>query len=390
MRVKRFVANDIQTAITKIKNEMGNDAVILHTRYFKEGGILGFFKKKYVEVTAATEGRNNLLQRPLKQLYDQQNIVPLSRVQSQAVELPIVSAVQKTPDPLAVELADMKAAITQMSELLENNSDTTRFPKLGRDLLLRLKKQEVEEKNAERAVKATLQQLPPKRKPQAEKINELLSVNLAKPLKKSKPIIIKNTRMKKPKIYAMVGPTGVGKTTTLAKLASTFSVIERKKVAFITIDTYRIAAAEQLKVIGEIMGTPVIVVYSLAQLQESLAEVLDNDIIFIDTAGRSHKNSAQMEELKNYLEIAGPDEIFLALSCTAKYSDMLNIIAAYEDLKISRLIFTKLDETSYYGAIYNVACKSKYPLSYFTTGQGIPDDIEVADPAKLVQLLMKE
>ncbi len=380
MRVKRFVANDIQTAITKIKNEMGNDAVILHTRYFKEGGILGFFKKNYVEVTAATEGRNNLPQRPLKQ----------SMVQSQTVELPVVPAVQKTPDPLAMELADMKAAITQMSELLENSSDTTRFPKLGKDLLLRLRKQEVEEKNAERAVKATLQQLSPQRKPPAEKINELLSANLAKPLKKSKPIIIKNTRIKRPKVYAMVGPTGVGKTTTLAKLASTFSVIEQKKVAFITIDTYRIAAAEQLKVIGEIMGTPVIVVYSLAQLQESLAEVLDNDIIFIDTAGRSHKNSAQMEELKNYLEIAGPDEIFLALSCTAKYSDMLNIITAYEDLKITRLIFTKLDETSYYGAIYNVACKSKYPLSYFTTGQSIPDDIEVADPVKLVQLLTKE
>ena len=375
MRVKRFVAANIQEAMLQIKNEMGNDAVILHTRYFKEGGVLGLFKKNYVEITAAAENvltnRNSTL------------------VQTSAnIQLP-APPIAMQPGHIE-ELKDMKTLMSEMSFMLERNSTISRYPQIGKNLYQRLRKQEIDEKLANKIVKATLQQLPLQANIPSEQINSVLFTNLLKPLKKSNPIVFNHTRLKKPKIYALIGPTGVGKTTTIAKLAAMFAILEQKKVALVTIDTYRIAAAEQLKTIAEIMNVPVHVVYSYNQLHDCLLELASSDIIFIDTAGRSHKNSEQLEELKNYLDITNPDETFLVLAATGKHQDMNEIIEVYGELNVSRLIFTKLDETSYYGSVYNIACRSKYPLSYFTNGQNIPDDIEIADPVKLVQLLMKE
>lgn len=395
MRVKRFVATDIHEAMAKIKSEMGKDAVILHTRYFKEGGIFGLFRKDYVEVTAATENNHQgindrIVTMPNQQLkrekidWQDKHETGLPAPAAPAAPLPDKSNV------LTEELADMKNIMSEMADLIENTSQMSHFPRVGQNLYLRLKRQEVDEKLAVKIVKATIQQMAVYPHVQEEQINSIFLTNIIRHMKKCKPIIPGNSRLRKPKVYALVGPTGVGKTTTIAKLAAMFAIMEQKKVAFITVDTYRIAAVEQLKTIGDIMGVPVSVVYSLNQLKESLLELSDSDMIFIDTAGRSHKNALQIEELKSCLDIAAPDDVFLVLASTCKYPDLLNIIENYEDLNISRLIFTKLDETSYYGSIYNIACRSKYPLSYFTNGQNIPDDIEVADPVKLVHLMMKE
>ena len=380
MRVKRFVAANIQEAMLQIKTEMGNDAVILHTRYFKEGGVLGLFKKTFVEITAATE---NGQKHTYKQMSAETqggrdyNKLPVAPPAIQSCHLE--------------DLKDMKTLMSEMSYMLERNSSLTHYPQIGKNLYQRLRKQEIDEKLVNKIVKATLQQLSTQANLPPEQINNVLYAQLLKTLKKSNPIVFNHTRQKKPKIYALIGPTGVGKTTTIAKLAAMFAIIEHKKVSLITIDTYRIAAAEQLKTIAEIMNVPVHVVYSYNQLNDCLLELAASDIIFIDTAGRSHKNSQQLEELKNYLDITNPDETFLVLAATGKYQDLLEIIEVYSELmNVSRLIFTKLDETSYYGSVYNIACRSKYPLSYFTNGQNIPDDIETANPAKLVQLLMKE
>ena len=166
--------------------------------------------------------------------------------------------------------------------------------------------------------------------------------------------------------------------------------MEKKKVGLITIDTYRIAAVEQLKTIGDIINVPVNVIFNQENLRESLQEMKDYDVIYIDTAGRSHKNETQVNELKQYLESANSNEIFLVLSSTSKYQDFLDILATYQDVNITSLIITKLDETSNYGSIYNLLYNYEYPISYFANGQNIPDDIEAADPIKLVQMLVKE
>jgi len=431
MRVKRFVATNIEEAMAKIKKEMGNNAVILHTRYFKEGGFLGFFKKSYVEVTAATEDTDSPIrakitspvmdlpvQPPTPAPAQPTNANFLNVLQTQVENQAAQTAATETPNysiptavkpaaqvsPLIVpqrellrsdveitaDLTDMKSLMSEMTQILEDTSTVSHFPKLGQNLFLRLKRQEVEEKLAKRIVKATLQQIALNPSCNEDQLESIFMSNILKLLKKNKPINFSNSALKKPKIFAMIGPTGVGKTTTIAKLAAMYAIMERKKVAFVTVDTYRIAAVEQLRTIAEIMDVPVSVVYSIAQMRDCLLEVADRDIIFIDTAGRSHKNAVQLAELKVYLDVSCPDETFLVLSSTSKYQDMLDILNAYQEFNIRRLIFTKLDETSFYGSIYNIACRSKVPLSYITNGQNIPDDIEAADPVKLVQLLMKE
>lgn len=375
MRVKRFVAASIEEAMAKIKLEMGLNAVILHTRYFKEGGFLGLFKKKYVEVTAATE----------QEIPGFENKI--------APKLPQLPQYLPEPDrskEASYDINEMKSLMDNMSKLIEENSNISHFPKVGQSLFMRLKRHEVEEKIAKKIVKSTLQNLPPNTGLPEDQLENLFMANVLKQLRKNKAFKLKTTGQRSPQTFALIGPTGVGKTTTIAKLAAMYAIMERKKVALLTVDTYRIAAVEQLKTIAEIMEVPIKVVYSVSQMRDAIMEYHDKDVIFIDTAGRSHKNPLQVEELKTYMEIAEPNEIFLVLSGTSKYNDLLDIMAVYSDFNISRLIFTKLDETSSYGPIYNIACKSKIPIAYFTNGQNIPDDIEVADHLKLVQLMMEE
>jgi flagellar biosynthesis protein FlhF len=217
-------------------------------------------------------------------------------------------------------------------------------------------------------------------------IYALLKEEIFRIIKKSSPI--DNQSKNKQTVVALVGPTGVGKTTTISKLAANYTIIDKKKVALLTVDTYRIAAVEQLKTVGEIIGVPVEVVFTPRNLRNAIQSNADKELIFIDTAGRSHKNSIQMSEIKAFLEAASPDDIFLVLSACTKYKDMLDIIEKYESLNIKKIIFTKLDETTTYGAILNVVDKSKKYLSYFTTGQSVPDDIETADQEKYFNLLI--
>lgn len=405
MRVKRYVATNIEEAMAKIKLDLGTNAVILHTRYFKEGGFLGLFRQKYVEVTAATDHNGPGLETKVSpKQFEQLTSEPVSNpYEKLAQQIPAASNIIKdcpqdsdsgryqTREPdLAYDLKEMKSLMDDMTKLIEESSNVSHFPKVGQSLFLRLKRHEVEDKIAKKIVRATLQQFALNPSVSEEQLDNVYMANILKQLKKAKPFKLKGAGTRTPHTFALIGPTGVGKTTTIAKLAAMYAIMERKKVALLTVDTYRIAAVEQLKTIAEIMEVPIKVVYSVAQMRDAIMEFNDKDVIFIDTAGRSHKNALQIEELKIYLETAEPNEIFLVLAGTSKYNDLLDIMAAYSDFNISRLIFTKLDETSSYGPIYNLACKSKVPIAYFTNGQNIPDDIEAAEPLKLVQLMMKE
>jgi flagellar biosynthesis protein FlhF len=372
MRVKRFVVVDMQEAMLKIKTELGDDAVILHTRHFKEGGFFGLFRKNYIEVTAAVENNQDGLS-----------------VETAPTKV-IKKGKEKANEGVEVksDLIEMRMMMREMSSMLENYGQD-RFPKIGQELYNRLKVREVEGSIAEKIVKLTVDQYSKDPVQTEENFNKNVFANLLTPIAKMKYVPVKE-KANKPKIYTFIGPTGVGKTTTIAKLAAMSAVMERKKVSMITVDTYRIAAVEQLKTIGEIMNVPVKVIFTPENLKECLSGMMDQDVIYIDTAGRSHRNESQVNELRSYLENAGSDEIFLVLSSTIKYQDLRDILTTYEDLNITSLIFTKLDETSNYGSIYNIAYNEKYPVSYFTNGQNIPDDIEVAEPIKLVQMLMKE
>jgi flagellar biosynthesis protein FlhF len=193
-----------------------------------------------------------------------------------------------------------------------------------------------------------------------------------------------------PKVLAFVGPTGVGKTTTLAKLAARFSLMERKKVTMVTADTYRIAATEQLKTYGRIMGIPVEVCGSAEEITDILNRHKNMDLILLDTAGRSPSNENQLDELKKFIVKSQPDEIHLVLSATTKYFDMIKIIERFGlAVPINRMIFTKLDETRYYGAFLNLMNNFQIPLSYCSLGQNVPDDLEVPDAKTLSDRIVK-
>jgi flagellar biosynthesis protein FlhF len=190
-------------------------------------------------------------------------------------------------------------------------------------------------------------------------------------------------------IMALIGPTGVGKTTTIAKLAANYNLFEGKKVGLITIDTYRIAAVEHLKTYGDIINLPVEVVYTPSDLNQSFLNLHDCDLILIDTAGRSPHNQAMMDELKRFLAHSKIGLILLAISATTKYQDMVSIAENFSQIAYTHMVFTKLDETACYGPIVSLAWKIRRPISYLTTGQNVPDDIEIAKPDKLISYLMQ-
>ena len=194
-----------------------------------------------------------------------------------------------------------------------------------------------------------------------------------------------------PKAVFFIGPTGVGKTTTIAKIASRFIVDEKKKVALITSDTYRIAAAEQLRTYAGILEVPFRIVYTPEEIRDTLRDFVDYDYIFVDTSGHSYQNEEQKETMKTIVHSVDGEaekEVFLVLSATTKYKDLLRIVDAYTEVTEYKLIFTKLDETNAYGNLLNIKLYTGAALSYVTYGQNVPDDLEDFNPQRTVKQLL--
>ncbi|MCR5674965.1 MAG: flagellar biosynthesis protein FlhF [Lachnospiraceae bacterium] len=194
-----------------------------------------------------------------------------------------------------------------------------------------------------------------------------------------------------PKAVFFIGPTGVGKTTTIAKIASDLYVMQHKKVALLTVDTYRIAAAEQLKTYASIMEIPCRVIYSVEEMQKAAQDLRDYDFLLVDTPGHSMHNEEQRESISSFLHALDdmvPSEAFLVLSATTKYRDLIDIADTYTAMVPYRLIFTKMDETGCAGNLYNIKLHTGAPMSYITNGQNVPDDIAVFDAQGIVKGLL--
>ena len=196
---------------------------------------------------------------------------------------------------------------------------------------------------------------------------------------------------KGPKTLLFMGPTGIGKTTTIAKIASHFSVDQKKKVVLLTADTYRIAAAEQLRTYANILEAPFRVIYSEDEVKTAITDFKDYDYIFVDTAGHSHQNEELLEKMKQLLAAVnevGESQTFLVLSATTKYRDLQRIAASYKEITDYQMIFTKLDETAALGNLINLRLCVEAPIAYVTFGQNVPDDIELFNPQKTVKSLL--
>lgn len=388
MRVKRFVARSIQEAMVQVKVEMGKEAVILHTRKFKEGGFLGLFAQEFVEVTAAVDHqypetkKEEAIDKVVWPNLNKAEIKDVPKNQEQEEEPSEIEDASENND-----LTEMKQLMEDMMNQIEQASLNLGFNQTGNKIYKTLVKNEVEPILARKIVKSTMGNISPAQYDDLDFIQEKLIEKITRMLKKSKPIVLPK---RKQQVIALVGPTGVGKTTTIAKLAANFAIKSKKNIALITSDTYRIAAVEQLKAVGEVLGLTVEVVFTPQSIKNAIASHKDKDAILIDTAGRNHRSMLHVSELKAFMDAAQPDETFLVLSATTKLKDMLDIICNYENINFNKIIFTKIDETTTYGNILSLIYKTKKYLSYCTTGQSIPDDIEIADQRKLAQLILED
>ncbi len=438
MLVKTFQAPTMAEALRLVKAELGPDAMILSTKKEKQGGILGFFSKQVVKVTAAIDPHRPpppppVRERPerektAKEEFESSMLAPLARELRDLREK--VEIMAKREEELRQR--QVEQAHTQETHHAVAGDGGINLNNIPRHDLEEIKKLLLNTlvKNHESGVKTVqwpdAQSLTQQNKPASEaepakspilrelqrqgvepdlqgKILETIStlpanqgeMSLKGRLGEAFGRLIRfagNLRMKKnaPRIIALVGPTGVGKTTTTAKLAAMYALNKGNKVALITMDIFRVGAVEQLKTYTKIMGIPLEVASTPKELERAVERHGDCDLILIDTAGRSHKDSDKLEEMKGFLEHTIQADIYLCLSATTKDRELEVILNRFSIFPISKVVFTKLDESESVGCIVNLLLKANLQIAYFTTGQRVPEDIEVATSEKLAELVLKE
>jgi flagellar biosynthesis protein FlhF len=254
------------------------------------------------------------------------------------------------------------------------------------DYYVQLVASQVGEELAGELIKSLQRQIRPEHYADPKFIRAKLLEQLEKLITAASPIV--RTKTTGPHVVALIGPTGVGKTTTLAKLAANLKLKERHRVGLITLDTYRIAAVDQLKRYADIIGSPLRVVSNADDLRDAVRSMSDCDFILIDTAGRSPKDTLKLNELRGLLEAVQPDEVHLVLSATASEQCLELAAARFGEVRTDKIIFTKLDESANVGIVLNVLRKVNKSVSYITTGQDVPDDIEVGHGRRLAELVL--
>lgn len=418
MIVKRYVVKDMPEALGRIRQDLGNDAVILSSKKVKQRGFLGIFYVTQLEVVAAVNDGGyepskkktanstqsvKAKEQPAKPtaeapvLHSSQEDTDVqiasARVPVQAAEAAL-AAVQSTEvkrmpvqataaeDGLAKEVQEMRSVL---AKFLNQNEEM--MPDSVKQIRSELISNDLDPDHVERLILKALQENNEINLINEQEFRQILTNLIMKEINDS---FLSSTLFPESRVVAFVGPTGVGKTTTIAKIAAEAMLKNKRKVGLITTDTYRIAAVEQLKIYANILQLPVEVVFSTDEIAQAIDNMQDRDLILIDTAGRNYQSSELVDELNGQLRASQPDETCLVLSLTTKSSDLENIVANFEDVSIDKFIFTKLDETSSYGAIYNLIHRFGKPLAYLTYGQNVPDDIETAEPERVARLVVGE
>ena len=390
MNLQTFKAPTMAECLAEVKRTMGSDAVIMHTRTYVIRKWLGFKRREMVEITAgrARQVRRQQIAQPPRYLEQ-----PAPARQMPALE-PAANgrALLESPvgnSAIMVGISnDMSKLTTMVGDLVKRvqQQQAPEIPEeLTEDYMLLLDNQ-VERELAVEIIKTIHRTLRPDHLTQRQFVREKIADQLEKLLPTAGPIA--RSKVTGPHVVALIGPTGVGKTTTIAKLAAKLKLDEKRSVGLITIDTYRIAAVEQLKRYADIIKTPLKVVASPEELRDAVESMRDCDFVLIDTAGRSPKDALKLNELKNFLEAANPDEVHLVLSTTVSRECAELAIERFADVRVDKLIFTKLDEAKHVGTVLNVVRAVKKSLSYVTTGQGVPADIEVARGKRIAQLIL--
>ncbi len=423
MNLKRYRVNNIQEALQQIKKDLGPDAIIVSTRQVKDGGgTFGLFGKSMLEVTAARDETAKKVPLPLSPRKNDSAASRYGVPDTPLVAKPVVARetlrknqeeVQHMLLPIRQEIQELKDIIVSMksqpsranhattqlhhelSEVrtmvqgLAAQSSQLRNEELSENLVVLFQQMVfngLEEKFAQRLIQEAKKSIP------AEELNNFPYVKIFIARMLMKIVKVSNGIQKegtKQKIITLIGPTGVGKTTTIAKIASEQVLKYKRKVALITIDTFRIGAIEQLRSYAKIMNVPLEVTSHKSELNQAIEKFSAADVILIDTGGRSQRDEAQMYELQELLENNHKRiENLLVLSTTTKDHEVSEITRKFGELRIDGVIFTKLDESTTYGCIFNHVIRFKKPIAFLTTGQKVPEDIEIATKERLVDLLL--
>ena len=408
MIIKKFQGKTENDAIEAAKKELGAGIVIMNVKEVKRKGFFSFFKSKIVEVTVALE------EEPDRVLPEKKKLQPAAVGQAaptdgaKAPEVPQnASVVQPAETGKNEKVLEQK--LDSLQSLIEKQlqrDEAKEEPKTEKALYAHDKPEEEDNGNvrflkllyntllenevAETYANQIIDELDTVLKPNMPIDFMLSNVYQKMILKFEQPEGITPAK-KGPKVVFFIGPTGVGKTTTIAKIASRYSVEQKKKVALFTMDTYRIAAAEQLRTYANILNVPFHIIYTTEEMQKQIDQYRDYDYIFMDTAGHSHHNETQRNAMNEFISAVDPEiekEVYLVVSATTKYKDLLNIADSYATMVQFKLIFTKLDETTCLGNLLNLRLHTGAKLSYVTCGQNVPDDMEDFNPQKTVKLLL--
>ncbi len=403
MIIKKFQAKTENEAAEMARKELGQGVVILNTRSVKRKGLFSFFKPQLVEITAAIEEDNG------------RNDVPVSRTDARSITealgkiAPIVERAESERENKPFSDGERAGKDNALEEKLNNltnlieekfqkpetekepepahkDEDDGELKKFFELLLKTMVDNEVNPEYASSIIDETAK---------ITKAGTPFDVALAGIYQK---MILKFGKASTitpsdngPKVIFFVGPTGVGKTTTIAKIASKFSVEKKKKIALLTADTYRIAAAEQLRTYANILEVPFRIIYTVEEMESALNDFNSFDYVFVDTAGHSHQNTEQKNMMGTFIHSVDgivEKEVYLVVSATTKYRDLRSIADAYSEITEYKLIFTKLDETTAFGNLLNLKLYTGADLSYITCGQNVPDDIEDFNAQRTVKNLL--
>lgn len=419
MIIKRFQAKTEEAALELARKELGSGMVVMNVKKVKKKGLFSIFKPQQVEVTVALEEeeKQNFREAVAKVSEIARQSEAAGNSQSTKTE-PAQGAKQvnaetklqpdkaKQPEK-KVQTEDsrqesvIEEKLSTLQNLLEKQIGSTQEEEKKSEgeekkedsnvaffhlLYKMLLDNEIEETYANQLV----EELDGSVKPDMP-IDYLLSVVYQKMVLKFGQTKTIQSAEKGPKLVYFIGPTGVGKTTTIAKIASRLSVVEKKKIVLLTADTYRIAAAEQLRTYANILDVPFRIIYTPQEIRSAIEDYAAYDYIFVDTSGHSQKNTDQRDDTVALLRAAdgqAEKEVYLVVSATTKYRDLLNIADTYQKLTDFRLVFTKLDETQCQGNLFNLRLHTDAPMSYVTCGQNVPDDIGEFDAQKTVKLLL--
>lgn len=410
MIIKKFLANTEKDAIEMAKQELGGNAVVMNIKKVRPKGLAKLFVRSKVEVTAALEEDVSYTETGKTVGSAKESADTIS-----AVQIPVPPMPDKEEDEQSIQdkLKKLEMLLEQQMSAGSGNRDIPVYQDVPEPAEESVKTVYVppEEQEDERTV--ACKELIRKQLIQNEVEEEIADlvmdeINRSLPMNASLDQILASVYQKlilmmgqtypveevkkdaRTKFIFFLGSTGVGKTTTIAKIASRLKLGKDADIALITADTYRIAAVEQLKTYANILSVPLKVIYHPTELAEIVEDMQEYEYCLVDTAGRSHKNKEQIEDIRTLIEQVpiGDRQVFLVLNAGTKYSDLVEIAEVYAGLTDYSVIFTKLDETSSAGAMLNIHVKTKCPLSYVTTGQNVPDDISEVNPQKVAKQLL--